>query len=39
MLTEDADRVAANRLTNRLMQLAGEQNIYGFNVRNFKVEL
>ena len=35
----EADNLAVNRLTNKLVSLAGETNVYGFNVRKFKEDL
>ncbi|TNV74243.1 hypothetical protein FGO68_gene7073 [Halteria grandinella] len=38
-LKEDVSRLEMNRLTNKLVALAGESNVFGFNVRKFKEEL
>ncbi|TNV73459.1 hypothetical protein FGO68_gene9060 [Halteria grandinella] len=38
-LKPNAPNLAVNRLTNKLVSLAGETNVFGFNVRKFKEDL
>lgn len=39
MVKPGASDLEVNRLTNKLVSLSGESNVYGFNVRKFKEDL
>lgn len=39
MIREGATDLEVNRLTNRLVSLAGDSNVFAFNVRRFKEDL
>lgn len=39
MVKDSAEIIQMNKLSNRLIQIAGESNVFAFNARKFKNEL